>query len=314
MSSHQRGWPGIIMALASAICFSTLAIFVKLAFSFRLSVTTVVVLRMALASVFLWLTMLLTKRERSKIARQDWLILLGGVVLTYGLSEVAYFAGLQILPAGIAIFLVYVYPIGVVFLAYLLYGERPTRRKIGVALICLLGCAVLSFEPNGEMRLSPWGIFLILLAAIGIALYTVYSQKLLKNYSPLVISAWTLPPVGLVFALLDWNNLPNYAEFPFGAWMTMLGAAVVGTYIALLLYLGAVVRIGATHAALICTIEPVSTTLQATWILGERMTPWQMLGAAFILGGLVALEWPNGRGQKAENKGARTFLSAMRVD
>jgi drug/metabolite transporter (DMT)-like permease len=220
MSFHHRGWTGIIMAFASAICFSTLAIFVKLAFSHQLSVTTVVVLRMTLASVFLWLTMLLTKRERWKISRQDWLVFLG------------------------------------------------------VALICLLGCAVLSFEPNGEMRFSPWGIFLILLAAIGIALYTVYSQKLLKNYSPLAISGWTLPPVGIVFALLDWNNLPRYAEIPLAAWLVMLGAAVVGTYIALLLYFGAVVRIGATRTALICTIEPVSTTLQAAWILDERMTPW----------------------------------------
>ncbi|MGH7595453.1 MAG: DMT family transporter, partial [bacterium] len=179
-----------------------------------------------------------------------------------------------------------------VFLAFLLYGERPTRRKIGVALICLLGCAVLSFEPNGERRFSPGGIFLILLAAIGIALYTVYSQRLLKNYSPLAISAWTLPPVGIVFALLDWNNLPRYTEIPIAAWVVMLGAAVVGTYVALLLYFGAVVRIGATRTALICTIEPVSTALQATWILGERMTSWQILGAALILGGLVALEWP----------------------
>lgn len=74
MSSHQRVWPGIVMAFASALCFSTLAIFVKLAFSYQLSVTTVVVLRMTLASIFLWLTMLLTKRGRWKISRQDWLI------------------------------------------------------------------------------------------------------------------------------------------------------------------------------------------------------------------------------------------------
>ncbi len=116
--------------------------------------------------------------------------------------------------------------------------------------------------------------------------------------------------VKLAFAhhLMDWNNLPLYAEIPLAAWLTMLGAAVVGTYIALLLYFGA------THTALICTIEPVSTTLQAAWILGERMTPWQIFGAALILAGLIALEWPNGGGRKAESKGARTFLSAMRVD
>ncbi|GEM_PF-5403177 len=293
MQSSQSKWPGIAMALASAILFSTLAIFVKLAYRHQLTVNAVVVLRMTFASLFLWLSVLLNRRERQnwKIAAADWPALIGGVILTYGVSEFTYFTGLQFLPAGVAIFLIYLYPVLVVFIAYFLYNEPPTWRKIGVAAVCLLGCAILSFKPDGGFSFSGWGISLILISALCIALYSAFSQKLLKSYSPTVISAWTVMPVGAVFLLIDSPNLSGYLNFPAAAWFIMLGAAFFATFVSLILFFRAVVHIGAAHTALLSTIEPVSTALLASWILGEQMSRWQRLGAALILGGLIILEW-----------------------
>jgi drug/metabolite transporter (DMT)-like permease len=100
-----------------------------------------------------------------------------------------------------------------------------------------------------------------------------------------------MPPIGLVFLLLDWNNLPRYLDLPLPAWLVLLATGFLATYVSLLLYLGAIGRIGAAHAALICTIEPVSTAMMAALILSERFTFWQMFGAALILAGLLVLEW-----------------------
>ena len=85
MTSSHPGWPGVLTALMYALCYSTLAIFIKLAFSYHLTVTTIVVMRMVLASVLLWLTLLLDKTSRRNwvIAPQDWPFFLGGVVLTF---------------------------------------------------------------------------------------------------------------------------------------------------------------------------------------------------------------------------------------
>jgi len=266
MTSPHTKWPGIFMALASAILFSTLAIFVKLAYQHQLIVNAVVVLRMTFASIFLWLTLLCNKRERRswKIAATDWPVLIGGVILTYGISEFTYFMALQYLPAGVSIFLVYLYPVLVVFIAYLLYREQPTWRKIGVALICFLGCAVLSFDSSGKMNFSAWGLIFILISALCIALYTAYSQRLLKNYSPLVISAWTLPPVGLIFIFFDWPHLPQYAAFPAEAWWIMLGASFLATFVSLLLFFGAVVRIA---PRILHWFVPSSRSQRRSWLV-----------------------------------------------
>ena len=303
MAFTQRQWPGLVMAFTSALLYSTLGIFVKLAYQYNLPVTTIVALRMVLGSTFLWLALLLNQRERRnwKIASRDWPVLLGGMVLTYGISELAYFMGLQLVPAGVSIFLIYLYPALVVLIAYLLYRERPTRRKLYVALTCFWGCAMLSFNSSGQMSFSPVGIFFILLSALCIALYTACSQRLLQNYSPLVVSAWTLSPVGIVFVLIDWRNLPGYIAFPLEAWLIMLGMAVFATFISLLLFFGAVSRLGAAHTALVSTIEPIATASLAAWILAERMTLWQMFGAAVILGGLILLEWPAKRSRQIRN-------------
>jgi drug/metabolite transporter (DMT)-like permease len=253
-------------------------------------VITIVVLRMLFASAFLWLTILFSGRKNWRISRRDWLILFAGMVLAFGGSQITYFTGLQTVPAGVANFLVYLYPVLVVFMAFLLYGERPAKRKLGVALLCFLGCGFLSLEPTGGFGFLAVGVFWILAAAIAIAVYTTFSQRLLKNYSPLVISAWTMPPIGVVFLMLDWNNLPRYAEIPTPGWLVMLATGLLPTC-ALLLYFGAIGRIGAARTALISTLEPVSTAVVATLVLNERFTSWQVFGAALILSGLVALEW-----------------------
>ncbi len=290
MTSRHAHWPGVLMACSSAICYSSLTIFVKLAYAYNLNVITIVVLRMLFASAFLWLTILFSGQKSWRISRRHWLILFAGVVLAFGGSQITYFTGLQTVPAGVAIFLVYLYPALVVFMTFLLYGERPTKRKLGVALLCFLGCGFLSFESTGRLGFLAVGIFWILAAAIAIALYTTFSQRLLKNYSPLVISAWTMPPIGVVFLMLDWNNLPRYAEISLPAWLVMLATGFLPTY-ALLLYFGAIGRIGAARTALISTIEPVSTAVIATLVLNERFTSWQVFGAALILSGVVTLEW-----------------------
>ena len=304
MNLPQSKWSGIMLALISALLYSTLAIFVKLAYREHLTLNAIVVLRMSFASIFLWLAILLNRRERAnwKIAARDWPALLGGVILTYGVSEFTYFMGLQLLPAGVAIFLVYLYPVLVVFVAYWLYREPPTLRKIGVALICFLGCAILSFTPSGQSSFSGRGVLLILASALCVALYTACSQKLLRSYSPTVVSAWTLPPVGLVFILMDSSNLAGYVNFSTAAWLIMLGMAFIATFVSLILFFGAVVRIGAARASLLSTIEPVSTALLARFVLGEQMSALQMLGAALILGGLLVLEWPSKENDKRPAK------------
>jgi drug/metabolite transporter (DMT)-like permease len=49
-------------------------------------------------------------------------------------------------------------------------------------------------------------------------------------------------------------------------------------------------RIGASHAAMISTLEPVVTVFLATFFLREKLSLQQLGGASLIIGGVVLLQ------------------------
>jgi drug/metabolite transporter (DMT)-like permease len=49
-------------------------------------------------------------------------------------------------------------------------------------------------------------------------------------------------------------------------------------------------RIGAQRGAVLSTVGPPTTVLLAWALLGERLGPWQWLGIALIVGGILALD------------------------
>ena len=55
--------------------------------------------------------------------------------------------------------------------------------------------------------------------------------------------------------------------------------------------------IGPSRVAIISSVEPLVSILLAVLILGERLLPLQIVGGAFILLGMVLVQWtPKGRG------------------
>ena len=67
--------------------------------------------------------------------------------------------------------------------------------------------------------------------------------------------------------------------------------ATVSTALSIVAMLGAVGRLGSGTTAIVSTLEPAITTALATLVLGERMAPRQLLGAALILAGVLFLRF-----------------------
>jgi drug/metabolite transporter (DMT)-like permease len=52
-------------------------------------------------------------------------------------------------------------------------------------------------------------------------------------------------------------------------------------------------RLGANNTAIIASIGPVSTILQANYFLDETVTALQWMGTVFILIGVLMISWKN---------------------
>jgi drug/metabolite transporter (DMT)-like permease len=77
------------------------------------------------------------------------------------------------------------------------------------------------------------------------------------------------------------------AEIPTEAWPGLIAIGVVSTFIAIQTFYAGTKRVGAAQASLISTVEPIWTVALAAILLGERLTPIQLLGGALILVAVV---------------------------
>ena len=55
-------------------------------------------------------------------------------------------------------------------------------------------------------------------------------------------------------------------------------------------------RIGANNAAIVTSIGPVSTILQAHFFLGDKIFPEQVAGTVLVIIGVLMIGWKNRKG------------------
>ncbi len=80
------------------------------------------------------------------------------------------------------------------------------------------------------------------------------------------------------------------AQIPSAAWVGLIGVGVGATFIAIQTFYAGAQRVGAAHAALISTAEPIWTIVLAAILFSVALTPVQLVGGALILIGVVVAQ------------------------
>ena len=84
-----------------------------------------------------------------------------------------------------------------------------------------------------------------------------------------------------------WPILPGLSP---GVWAAWLGLAVPSTALAYVLYFRLIAVAGATNAASVTFLVPVSALLLGTFALGERLAPSSVAGMIVVFAGLAAID------------------------
>lgn len=216
----------------------------------------------------------------------------GAVValVAYGFFDAAqcalYFPALARGPVAVAALTHYLGPILVALGARFVPGERSSRRAMLAAPLSLLGLLLVLGPP----RRAP-----ILTAVLGAGsaffgascLFAV--RRATRTFSPL--AACSLH--GLISALFLLAAFGREAvPAPGMQLLRVAGAAVVLGLGAGVLFIRAVQKVRAPTASTITYVEPVTAAAVGALVLGERLGPLVMLGAAVVVGAgvWVALE------------------------
>ena len=236
--------------------------------------------------------------------RRDW-----PVFLLLALFNAVLFVGLQTyailyLPSGSAAVLVYLQPILVGVLAWLILGEPLSAAKLVGLLLGFSGIVAVSMGSltGAENAISTVGVIFGAGSALSWALGTVYFKKYEARISTLWAVAMTFLVGGMVLTVLGllverWKDISWSGEFV----ASLLYSGLVGISLAWVIWF-ALVRAGeASRVAAYVFAVPLSAVLIGVVILGEPLGYTLLIGAALVLSGIyLANREPRGARKAAE--------------
>ena len=246
-------------------------------------------IRMAAAGLML-MVMLARVEGGIGLEARHWPRLLYLSVVGSALSTICWQLGLSHTTASSSSLISNVAPVFAMLMAVALGQERLLGRRLAGMLVALGGVLLViqtdGFDPKGDALL---GDLLIVGSAFTWASFNVFSVPLLRVYSPLRVTAWTMLLGSLALAALSPLGVANWDTSGASAlaWGGLAYGIVLGSMVAQTLWSRAVGSLGASGTMIYNYLNPVVAVLFSALLLGERLGLAQALGAALVLGGVT---------------------------
>lgn len=261
-------------------------------------------LRFAVATGLLLGIHLLRDRHPFRFSRRQWAWLAFLGLTGVFLYNFFLFSGVRVVPAGRSSVMVAMNPVIVAIVSAAAFRERLTALRVLGAVIALCGVAwaISGGRPGTLLHgAAGWGELYILGAVICWATYTLAGKPVTRELSPLVATTYAclIGTVALAGPALLEGGLAGVRDFGPLLWLSFLYLGALGTVVAFVMYYAAIRRVGPSRAAVFLNLIPVFAMALSGPLLGERLTPALVVGAAMVIGG-VFLTSRHGHGPQRE--------------
>lgn len=277
---------GAGFAILSALGFSALTITAVLAYREGANPMAAVIIRFPGAIVVL-IVILLASRASMHLPRRDMLACWGLGVLV-GAQSFTLYKSFELIPVGLTMIIFYIYPLIVGVVAGLTGIDRMSRA-LAVALVTAFAGLVLVFNVS-DTDLSGAGAIYAALSALSWSAMTLLSVRVMQQCDTRAASLHMQFSAASIFFVVwlvsDGVALPTNT---FG-WGSLLAMPVFYA-IAITAFFAAVSLMGSVRASLIMNVEPILTIFLGFIVLGQVLTPLQLVGAALVFGAIFALKW-----------------------
>lgn len=244
-------------------------------------------LRFLIAYLGIWL---ISPRKLFADNWKDELWLLLGGVTGGSLYFFTENTALEITLATNVAFIVCTAPLLTTILSLMIYKkEKATRGLIGGSVLALVGVALVVYNGQFVLKISPLGDLLTLLAAFSWAFYSLIMKKMANRYRTTFITR----------KIFFYGVLTILPAFLFRPWQFSLSGLLQPSVLLNLLFLGVLAslicfvvwnmvlkQLGTVRASNYIYLNPLFTLVGSAAFLGERLTIMALIGAVFILGGV----------------------------
>ena len=211
-------------------------------------------------------------------------------VLNPGLAYALGLVGLTTITASMYVLLWATEPVLILLLAALVLREHIPAARAAAVAVAVLGVMLVVYQPGATGAAA--GVTLTLVSVGFCALYTVLTRRLLLDDSSLTV-VLTQQAAALAFAVVLATVVDLFGDTGWdlaGLDVTaLLGAGASGVLyygLGFWFYLAGLRHVPASYAGAFLPLIPVFG-VAAGFVVGERLEPWQWLGAAVILAATV---------------------------
>lgn len=248
------------------------------------------------------------------IQTKDWMLFLkaAGSGFALFLSQVLIYTALGPLSPGVAITIFFIFPIVTLLLAWVVFGERPSKVRWLVAFLVVFGVAMIS-APSGATDLNfPLGsVLAAIFSGVSFAAYVLLTQACSKKIHPVPFSVINF---GTIFVFSAISLLLTFTPFMPDSWaidvapgkgFSVIVSGIVLGLLTLLSYLSnniGISYIGASISSIFGATGPVLTSILSLIVIGKTLTGQQVGGMLVVTAGVLALNLERMFGTKAKAK------------
>ncbi|MEO8288253.1 MAG: DMT family transporter [Chloroflexota bacterium] len=234
----------------------------------------------------------LARREGFGLHRGDGpkLLLLG--LVGHGFYQAVFILAVNLTLAGNVALILSINPAFVAVFSALFGFERIRAYAWSGVVLTLagVGLVVLGSGKPFEFGSQLLGDVLMVVVTMTWALYTVFSQRLLRRYAPVQLNALTMPVGSVALLIVAGPSLastaPTLPGLPPLFWVVLAGSGLLAVSASYIIWYKGLQKLGATRTAVYSNLVPVLAAVISFFVLGEPLG-WQFwTGMALVLAGV----------------------------
>jgi drug/metabolite transporter (DMT)-like permease len=286
---------GAACALGAALAWSVTSLLARTLMPHYGSVTINAV-RSGLAGGLLLTCVVVVDGPETLVAMSasTFLLLALSIVAAIGIGDTVFLESTRAIGLGRAMTIGTTYPLGAALLAAALLDERITMPVALGTLLTLGGVAlIVSVRADGEARPERlwFGVGTAVVASAAWAVSTVMMKAPLHEIEPLTAQAVRLPLASALLFLTPWARGAGVALRRAGRGpLVRIGVLSVVTAASSVLFVAGIKYAGVTVGAVLSSTAPLFALPLGVLFLGERASPWTVLGALVAVGGIAVLQ------------------------
>ena len=207
----------------------------------------------------------------------------------YLMSAVFLFWGYKFMASGVATTIHFMYPVLTTLIMMIFFRERKSTWRFFAIALAVVGVSCLSYGDSSG-GITALGLFIVLLSALGYALYLVTVSQLkigqMKGLR-LTFYVFLFGTLLLLAGIGTTTGIQTIPDWHTGGNLVLL--ALIPTVVSNLALVRAVKSIGSTLTSVLGAMEPVTAVCVGIFIFGEPFTQSIGIGILLIISAVIVI-------------------------